>query len=57
MDQDTEKQTLEELKKLNRTLDNIIYTIDYIDRDGNPSFIILDLMKSFLIRVVILVLL
>lgn len=53
MEKDTEQRILEELKNINKSLDNINNKIDEVDKDGKPSFIIWDLIKSLLIGIII----
>ncbi|WP_087974954.1 hypothetical protein [Oceanobacillus rekensis] len=53
MEKDTEQQILEELKDINKSLENMNNMIEEVDRDGKPSFIIYDLIRSLLIGIVI----
>lgn len=53
MGKDTESQILDELKKINRSIQNMNEKINHIDSDGKPPIIIWDIIKSLLIGAVI----
>ncbi|MDL4839747.1 hypothetical protein [Aquibacillus rhizosphaerae] len=54
MEKDTERQILEELKNINRSLQGMNEKIDSIDDEGKTSSIIWDIIKSLLIGFLIL---
>lgn len=53
MEKDTESQILDELKNINKSLQEMNIKIDNIDSDGKPPFIIWDIIRSLLIGVFI----
>lgn len=54
MENETEKQILNELKSMNKSLQEMNEKIDNIDSDGKPSSLVWDIIKSLLIGVFIL---
>lgn len=54
MEKNTEIQILNELKNINKSIEELNNRIDNIDSDGKPGLIIWDLVKSLLIAVFIL---
>lgn len=54
MDMDKENQILNELKNINKSIQELNNKIDNIDSDGKPPLIIWGLIKSLLIGVFIL---
>ena len=53
MENNTEKQILEELRKINKSLEHMDNKIDTLEEEGKPGFIIWDIIRSLLIGVVI----
>lgn len=53
MENNTEKQILEELRNINKSLEHMDSKIDPIDRGGKTGFIVWDIIRSLLIGVVI----
>lgn len=53
MGNNTEKQILEELRNINKSLEHMDNKIDTLEEEGKPGFIIWDIIKSLLIGVVI----
>lgn len=49
MEKNTEIQILNELKNINKSIEELNNRIDNIDSDGKPGLIIWDLVKSLLI--------
>ena len=53
MEKNTEQQILEELKTINKSIQEINSKIDDLDRDGKPISILWDMLKSFVIGILI----
>jgi len=53
MQNDTEKQILNELRNINNSLEHMNNKIDTLEKEGKPGSIIWDVMRSLLIGVVI----
>ncbi|WP_156289802.1 hypothetical protein [Oceanobacillus salinisoli] len=53
MEKNTESQILDELKNINKSLQDMNEKLDKTDSDGKPSIIIWDIIRSLLIGVFI----
>lgn len=53
MENNTEKQILVELRRINKSLEKMDSRIDTLDGDGKPRYIIWDIIRSLLIGVII----
>ena len=53
MEKNTEQQILEELKTINKSIQEINSKIDDLDRDGKPISILWGMLKSFVIGILI----
>lgn len=53
VENNTEKQILEELRNINKSLKHMDNKMDTLEGEGKPNFIIWDIIRSLLIGVVI----